>query len=222
MCRLSLCRHRLHPNRTAEVGVQRNHSMNGNSLNVLLAEIRACRVCASGLPLGPRPIVAANREARILIVGQAPGKRVHESGIAWDDPSGERLREWTGISRDVFYDEAKVAIVPMGFCYPGTGASGDLPPRKECAELWHVRLLSELDKVKFTLLIGKYAQRYRLGNTLKSSLTETVKHWREYTPANLPLPHPSPRNNRWLQRNPWFKEDVIPYLRRRIKRVLSA
>ena len=150
------------------------------------------------------------------------GKRVHESGIAWDDPSGERLREWTGISRDVFYDKTKVAIVPMGFCYPGTGASGDLPPRKECAELWHDRLLSELDKVRFTLLIGKYAQRYRLGNSLKSSLTETVKHWREYTPANLPLPHPSPRNNRWLQQNPWFTEDVIPYLRRRIKRVLSA
>lgn len=145
---------------------------------------------------------------------------MHESGVAWDDPSGQRLREWMGVSKEVFYDETQVALVPMGFCYPGTGDSGDLAPRKECARLWHERLLGELTSVKFTLLIGQYAHRYRLADKLKSNLTSTVKNWKEFTPSDLPLPHPSPRNNRWLKQNPWFNDEVVPYLQARIKRVL--
>ena len=192
-----------------------------SNLPQLLSDIRACRECEAHLPHGPRPVLAASRQSRILIIGQAPGRRVHESGVAWDDPSGQRLREWMGIPAETFYDVSQVAIVPMGFCYPGTGASGDLPPRKECAELWHERLLGELQAVTFTLLIGQYAHQYRLGNARKSNLTETVKSWKEFTPSMLPLPHPSPRNNRWLKQNPWFAEEVIPYLRRRVKRVLN-
>ena len=189
-------------------------------LQSLLLDIRACTECEASLPHGPRPVLSASEESRILIIGQAPGRRVHESGIPWDDPSGERLREWMGISKDDFYDETKIAIVPMGFCYPGTGASGDLPPRKECAELWHERLLGELANVKFSLLVGQYAQRYVLQDRLESNLTKTVKSWKSYTPKHLPLPHPSPRNNHWLKQNPWFVEDVIPYLKRRVTRAL--
>ena len=186
----------------------------------LLSEIRSCTECEKHLPCGPRPIVAASETATVLIIGQAPGIRVHKSGVPWDDPSGDRLRDWTGLSKDDFYDESKVALVPMGFCYPGTGDSGDLPPRSECAELWHEQLLSQLTAVRLTLVIGQYAQKYRLGVSRKSSLTKTVEAWKEFTPANLPLPHPSPRNNRWLKKNPWFEADVVPYLRRRIKRLL--
>jgi uracil-DNA glycosylase len=192
-----------------------------DDLQPLLTDIRQCRECEAHLPHGPRPILAASTASRILIIGQAPGSRVHDSGVAWDDPSGVRLRDWMGISSDDFYDESKIALVPMGFCYPGTGRSGDLPPRKECAELWHERLLGHLTNVKLTLVIGRYAQNYRLGDKLKSTLTETVESWKDYTPANLPLPHPSPRNNRWLKKNPWFLKDVVPYLRRRIKRILK-
>ncbi len=192
-----------------------------DDLQPLLTDIRQCRECEAHLPHGPRPILAASTASRILIIGQAPGSRVHDSGVAWDDPSGVRLRDWMGISPDEFYDESKIALVPMGFCYPGTGRSGDLPPRKECAELWHERLLGHLTNVKLTLVIGRYAQNYRLGDTLKSTLTKTVESWKDYTPANLPLPHPSPRNNRWLKHNPWFLKDVVPYLRRRIKRILK-
>ena len=190
------------------------------SLSVLLDEIRECSVCED-LPCGPRPILAADRHARILIIGQAPGKRVHESGTPWDDPSGQRLRDWMGIQRTDFYDEKKVALVPMGFCYPGTGKSGDLPPRKECAELWHDELLSNLPHVKLTLVIGTYAQRYRLGGARKATLTATIRAWKEYRPECLALPHPSPRNNIWLKKNLWFEEEVIPYLKSRVKRLLK-
>lgn len=182
----------------------------------LLDEIRQCRQCEADLPLGPRPVLAAAGTSRILVIGQAPGRRVHETGIPWDDPSGKRLREWMGISSEDFYDESKVAIIPMGFCYPGTGKSGDLPPRPECSQLWHKRLFDELPQVKLTLVIGQYAQNARLGVENKRTLTENVKAWRDFTPTLLPLPHPSPRNNRWLRNNPWFLTDVVPYLKRRM------
>ena len=191
------------------------------SLNDLLVDIRACRACEATLPCGPRPIVAAHQDAPILIIGQAPGQRVHESGVPWDDPSGDRLRDWMGVQPSDFYDEAKIALVPMGFCYPGTGKSGDLPPRRECAELWHERLLAELTRVRLTLVIGNYAQKYRLGGQRRSTLTKTVQAWKEYRPVCLPLPHPSPRNNIWLKKNPWFATEVLPYLRRRVKRLLA-
>lgn len=186
----------------------------------LLHEIRSCTECEQDLPCGPRPVLAAHQDASILLIGQAPGRRVHDSGVAWDDPSGERLRDWLGIESVDFYDESKIALVPMGFCYPGTGKSGDLPPRRECAELWHERLLAELTSVKLTLLVGAYAQKYRLGKRRKPTLTATVQAWKEFTPAVLPLPHPSPRNNIWMKKNPWFTKDVLPYLKRRVKRVL--
>ena len=185
----------------------------------LVAEIRSCEVCAEHLPLGPRPVLSAHRDATLLIIGQAPGKRVHESGVPWDDPSGDRLREWLGIDKKRFYGK-RIALVPMGFCYPGTGRSGDLPPRKECAELWHEKLLDRLPNVKLTLLLSRYAQADYLGDRMKDSLTHTVKAWREYVPDQLPLPHPSPRNNLWLKKNPWFAKEVIPYLRRRAGRLL--
>ncbi len=189
-------------------------------LKSLLVDIRRCKECESHLPLGPRPILAADLQSKVLIVGQAPGVRVHESGVPWDDPSGQRLREWTGISHDDFYDETKVALVPMGFCYPGTGKGGDLPPRKECAQLWHEQLLSHLQNVKLTLVIGSYAQQYHFGKRNKRNLTETVKAWKDFAPAAIPMPHPSPRNNRWLKKNPWFGEEVLPYLKRRTKQLL--
>ncbi len=186
------------------------------SLKMLLAEIRDCRHCEAHLPNGPRPILAASPSSRILIIGQAPGARVHASGVPWDDASGQRLREWMGIQRDDFYDPELVAIVPMGFCFPGTGKSGDLPPRKECAELWHLRLLKQLNQVKLTLLVGRYAQAWALGDRSQSNLTTTVEAWKQYIPRYLPMPHPSPRNNRWLRNNPWFESDVLPWLRRTV------
>ena len=189
-------------------------------LSQLLTEIRGCQVCEAQLPCGPRPVLAAHEDSRLLIIGQAPGRRVHDSGIPWDDPSGERLREWMGIGSEDFYDPAKVAIVPMGFCYPGTGKSGDLPPRSECAELWHDLLLGELRGAKLTLIIGQYAQKYRLGKDRKPTLTQTVRAWKEYRPACLVLPHPSPRNNIWLKKNPWFEQEVLPYLKKRVTQIL--
>jgi uracil-DNA glycosylase len=189
------------------------------TLGPLLRDIRACTVCVEHLPAGPRPIVQAHREARILIIGQAPGRRVHESGIPWDDPSGDRLREWLGIDKATFYGK-HVALVPMGFCYPGTGRSGDLPPRKECAELWHARLLAALPAVELTLLLSRYALAAYLDAEPKTTLTASVAAWRSYAPAKLPMPHPSPRNNLWLKKNPWFEAEVLPYLRRRVRRVL--
>lgn len=191
-----------------------------SSLKKLLVEVRDCRECKEHLPRGPRPVLVAHQDASIMIIGQAPGRRVHESGVPWDDPSGVRLREWMDVDSDLFYDESKIAIVPMGFCYPGTGKSGDLPPRPECAELWHDKLLNELPNVKLTLVIGQYAQKYRLGKQRKSTLTETVRAWKEYRPACLALPHPSPRNNIWLKKNPWFVDEVLPYLKRRVKRLV--
>lgn len=191
------------------------------SLRLLLTEIRDCRICEEHLPCGPRPVLAAHQQSRILIIGQAPGIRVHESGVAWDDPSGERLRDWMGIGRSKFYDATQIALVPMGFCYPGTGTSGDLPPRPECAEHWHERLIREMKNVRLTLLFGNYAQKYRLGRQRKATLTKTVEAWKEFRPSCLPLPHPSPRNNRWLKKNPWFAEEVLPYLKTRVKRVLA-
>ena len=185
----------------------------------LLTEIRGCDVCAQHLPLGPRPVLSAHRGARLLIIGQAPGARVHESGVPWDDPSGDRLRDWLGIDRSLFYGKS-VALVPMGFCYPGSGRSGDLPPRPECAEEWHERVLEQLPNVRLTLLLSRYAHARYLGKRAKESLTRTVECWKEYLPRQLPLPHPSPRNNRWLAVNPWFADEVVPYLRRRVKRLL--
>lgn len=176
----------------------------------LLNEIRQCRECEADLPFAPRPIVAADPNSRILIMGQAPGRAVHETGVPWDDPSGKRLREWMGISSDDFYDESKVAIVPMGFCFPGTGPSGDLPPRRECSQLWHEKLLGQLGNINLTLVVGQYAQKYKLGAKNKRTLTDTVKAWHEFTPSCLPLPHPSPRNNRWLTNNPWFQKEIVP------------
>lgn len=194
----------------------------GESLPALLRRIRACRLCAAHLPLGPRPVLRARASARLLIVGQAPGTRVHASGIPWNDPSGERLRAWLGMDHDAFYDEARVAIVPMGLCYPGKGRSGDLPPRAECAQTWHPQLLPQLPRIGLTLLIGQYAHRHFLGTARGDDLTATVRAYRDYLPRYLPLPHPSPRNIGWFRRNPWFETEVLPTLRRRVQALLGA
>ena len=182
---------------------------------------RRCRVCEAHLPLGPRPVLRARAEARLLIVSQAPGTRVHETGIPWNDPSGERLRDWLAMDRTAFYDESRIAIVPMGLCYPGRDArGGDNPPRPECAPLWHPPLMQALSGILLTLLIGQYAQAYYLGKRRRGSLTETVRTWADYAPAYLPLPHPSWRNTAWLKRNPWFETELIPDLRARVRAVL--
>ena len=187
----------------------------------LLADVRACTLCAEHLPLGPRPVLQMHASARILIAGQAPGRKVHETGIPFNDASGDRLRNWLGVSRDVFYDDRQVAILPMGFCFPGTGKSGDLPPRPECAPAWRARLLARLKSTQLTLVIGQYALAYHLPNEA-ATLTEIVQGWRKHWPHVLPLPHPSPRNNLWLKRNPWFEEEVIPILRARVSQVLEG
>ena len=185
-------------------------------LDVLLSEMRACRLCQAELPLGPRPIVRASTTAKILIVGQAPGRRVHESGIPWNDPSGDRLRLWLQLTREQFYDERQIAILPIGLCFPGSGPRGDAPPRSECAPLWHPKLRALLPKVRLTLLIGQYAQAYYLGKRRKKTLRETVLAYAEYLPEFLPLPHPSPRNQLWLKQNPWFVKEVVPLLKIRV------
>ncbi len=182
----------------------------------LLVEVRSCRACEANLPLGPRPVLQAQASARLLIVGQAPGVRVHTSGVPWDDASGDRLRAWTGLDTAHFYDACEVAIIPMGFCYPGRGRGGDLPPRRECADLWLDQLLARLPSIELTLLIGLHSQRHFLGRRRKPSLTETVKAWREFGPDVLPLPHPSSRNTPWFQRNPWFEHDLLPALKQRL------
>jgi uracil-DNA glycosylase len=189
-------------------------------LEHLLREIRACRLCEAQLPLGPNPVLRAGAGARLLIVGQAPGARVHASGIPWDDASGRRLREWLQLDAATFYDEQRVAIVPMGFCYPGKAGSGDAPPRPECRATWHPRLMPLLPEVGLTLLIGQYAQAYFLAARRKPSLGETVRAWRDYLPAHLPLPHPSPRNVAWFKANPWFEAEVLPVLRERVRGLL--
>lgn len=182
-------------------------------MQALLREISACRHCEEALPLPPRPVVQAHPDARLLIVGQAPGLKVHNSGIPWDDASGDRLRDWLGMLPGCFYSDA-VAIVPMGFCYPGRGKSGDLPPRQECAAKWHERLLGLLTKIELTLVVGAYAQKAYLGQS--TSLTETVRTSLELLPDKIALPHPSPRNNIWLKKNPWFADEVLPALKTRI------
>ena len=180
------------------------------TLDTLLAAVRGCRACEAHLPLGPRPVLRAAVSARILIVGQAPGLRVHTTGVPWDDPSGTRLRDWMGVSKDAFYDDSRIAIIPMGYCYPGRGNGGDLPPRRECAQLWLKHLLARLPRIELTLLVGLYAQRHFLGGHRKPSLAATIEAWREYFPTYLPLPHPSPRNTPWLQRNSWFDGNSYP------------
>jgi uracil-DNA glycosylase len=188
----------------------------------LLAEVRACRMCEAHLPNPPKPVLRAWPTAHVLVVGQAPGRRVHESGIPWNDPSGELLREWLGVDRDVFYDERRIAIIPAGLCYPGTGESGDLPPRPECAPHWHPKLRAHLPAIRLTLLIGGYAQAYYLGLRRKKTLAETVRARDEYLPEFFPLPHPSPRNRLWMKKNAWFEREVLPQLRRRFRACLRG
>ncbi|MEZ5700753.1 MAG: uracil-DNA glycosylase family protein [Burkholderiaceae bacterium] len=188
-------------------------------LTTLLRDIRACERCAAHLPLGPRPVLQCHEAARILIAGQAPGRRVHESGVPFQDPSGDRLRSWLGISPETFYDPSQIAILPMGFCYPGTGTSGDLPPRPECAPAWRKDLLDHLKHLRLTVVIGQYALVHHLPQA-SPSVTEAVRSWRELGPDVIPLPHPSPRNNRWLIRNPWFEEELLPVLKARVAAAL--
>ncbi|MDX1634632.1 MAG: uracil-DNA glycosylase family protein [Marinobacter sp.] len=190
------------------------------SFSELLARVRQCTICEAYLPEGPRPVVQASVTAPILVVGQAPGIRVHRTGLPFNDPSGDRLRQWMGIDRQTFYDEQKLAILPMGFCYPGTGRNGDLPPRPECAPAWRDLLLSRLTGVRLTLAIGAYAHAWHLGSP-KRSVTEAVAQWRDYWPDLVPLPHPSGRNNLWLRRNPWFEEQVVPQLQARVADLLA-
>lgn len=187
----------------------------------LLAEVRACRLCAAHLPLGPRPVLQLDPRARILVASQAPGRKAHATGLPFNDASGVRLREWMGLSQAQFYDPSRVAILPMGLCFPGTGPAGDLPPRPECAAHWRDRLLAQLPQLQLTLVIGRHALAWHLPAGPRS-VTEVVQDWRAHWPHRLPLPHPSPRNNRWLLRNPWFAQELLPALRQRVSAVLSA
>lgn len=182
----------------------------------LLLDIRNCEVCKASLPLGPRPIVAGHPEARILIIGHAPGTKVHKTGVPWDDQSGKQLRKWMGVSDEAFYDVTKIAQMPMGFCYPGKGKTGDLPPRTECAPLWHKPLLDKMPNIRLTILIGQYSQKYYLGKQMEKNLTETVRNYKKYLPNYFVVPHPSPRNRFWLSKNPWFNEEVLPELKQAI------
>ncbi len=191
-------------------------------LNRLLAEVRACRACEAHLPLGPRPVIQAGGSARILIIGQAPSARVHVSGVPWDDRSGERLRDWMDIDAETFYDKSRIAILPMGFCYPGRAASGDRPPRRECAPLWLDRLLEHMPSIELTLLVGRYAQAHFLGPAGGASLTATVEAWRVHAPRVIPLPHPSPRNIAWFIANPWFDGELLPVLQRSVRELLGS
>jgi len=183
----------------------------------LLKDVQACTACAAVLPHGPRPVLQVDERARILIAGQAPGRKVHESGVPFDDASGKRLREWMGLDRESFYDPAFIAFLPMGFCYPGTGTSGDLPPRPECAPLWRTRLMASMPNITLTLVIGQYALAWHLPGSSAQNLTDTVRQWRTHWPALLPIPHPSPRNNIWLKKNPWFELDVVAALQVRVR-----
>ena len=192
------------------------------SLDSLLQTVRACRVCEAHLPLGPRPVLQVGATAKILLVGQAPGARVHASGVPWDDRSGERLRDWMGIDAQTFYDKSCVAIVPMGYCYPGRGASGDLPPRRECAPLWLDRLLAQLPQIELTLLVGQYPQAHFLRGTGHVSVTATTRAWRAHAPRVIPLPHPSPRNIAWFKANPWFDHELMPVLRHGVHKLVGG
>ena len=188
--------------------------------NALVAEIRSCTVCAAHLPLGPRPVIRGRPSARLLIISQAPGLRVHRTGLSFDDPSGDRLRSWLEIDREAFSDEDRIAVMPIGFCYPGSGKSGDLPPRPECAPLWHPRLRALLPAIELTLLVGAYAIRHYLPATRNASMTEAIARWPEFLPAFFPLPHPSWRGPLWLRGNPWFEAEALPQLRSRVAAVL--
>lgn len=202
--------------RAMEINREKGNSL--TKLDALLADIRACRICEADLPLGPRPIVQVSGAARIFVVAQAPGTKVHETGIPFNDPSGDRLRDWMGIDRDTFYDENRINIVPMGFCYPGRAPNGgDLPPRLECRDAWHDKLFAQLPERAFTLVIGQYAQAYHLGDRRKKTLTETVRAFHEYLPEMVVLPHPSPRNNIWLKKNPWFEAELVPEIRKLVR-----
>ena len=186
----------------------------------LLKDIKKCTLCEKHLALGPRPVVSAHKEATVAIIGQAPGTKVHASSIPWDDASGRQLRTWMKVSNEAFYDASKFAIVPMGFCYPGKGKSGDLPPRPECAPKWHEALFAQMPNLKLIMLIGMYAQNYYLKDKAKRTLTETVANYEEYLPTYFPLPHPSPRNRFWLTKNPWFEEEVVLELQKKVKSLL--
>lgn len=191
-------------------------------MDKLLQEIRGCTICLPFLEHGANPILSAGLKSKIAIIGQAPGSIVHHTGIPWDDKSGERLRDWLGVNEDEFYDEQLFALIPMGFCYPGKGISGDLPPRPECAPKWHKPILSQMNQLQLILLIGNYAQKYYLKEIVKKTLTETVKNYQEYLPKYLPLPHPSPRNNIWLKKNSWFTADVLPQLQTIMKKLSTT
>ncbi|WP_299675177.1 uracil-DNA glycosylase family protein [uncultured Dokdonia sp.] len=190
-------------------------------METLLTSIRACEICKSHLPLGPNPIVTAHPDARVIIIGQAPGTKVHKTSVPWDDPSGKQLRKWLNCDPDIFYDPTKVSLVPMGFCYPGKGKTGDLPPRTECAPQWHEQLLAKMPNIQLIILIGMYAQKYYLKNTAKKTLTETVRNHEAYAPKIIPLPHPSPRNRFWLTKNPWFDVEVVPKLQYAFAKAIS-
>lgn len=191
-------------------------------LDTVLKKVRACGICRDHLPLGPRPVVRMAPSARLLIIGQAPGTKVHASGVPWDDPSGNRLRDWLGMAPDEFYDETRIAIMPMGFCYPGRATNGgDNPPRPECAPEWHSALRALLPEIRLTLLVGSYAQKYHLAGDARKTMTETVAQWRDYLPEFLPTPHPSWRTTHWMKKNPWFESDLLPDLRRHVTAALA-
>lgn len=193
------------------------------ALPALLKEVRACRICARHLPHGPRPVLRLSSTARVCVAGQAPGIRVHNTGIPYNDPSGERLRAWMGVDRDMFYDKSRIAIVPMGFCFPGYDEhGGDLPPRRECSGAWHNRLFAAAPQFALTLVIGAYAQKYHLGARDRKTVSDTVRAWSDYGPHVIPLPHPSWRNNAWLKNNPWFEKELLPVLRARVACALSG
>jgi len=192
-------------------------------LAALLKRVRSCTHCTAHLPLGPNPVVHLGSSAKIMIIGQAPGTKVHKTGVPWNDPSGDNLRNWMGLSREEFYDESRIAIMPMGFCYPGKGKSGDMPPRPECAPKWHELIRTQLPDIRLTLLIGQYAHAYYLKDQRKNTLAETVQAWKEYKKQGfIPLVHPSPRNRLWLKKNPWFDKEIVPALRRQIKSALGT
>ncbi len=194
---------------------------NDIEFNVLRKEILSCQLCKEHLPAGTNPVIQIDPRAKILVAGQAPGRKVHETGIPFNDASGNRLRDWMGIDKDVFYDAKQIAILPMGFCFPGSGKSGDLPPRKECAKKLRRSVLDQLPNIQLTLLIGQYAIKWHLAKKMQKTLTATVRNWKSYPDDILPLPHPSPRNYGWLKKNPWFEDQVLPVLQNRVKQLLS-
>jgi uracil-DNA glycosylase len=191
------------------------------TLDSILADIGRCQACEAHLPHPPRPVLQAGRSARLVIIGQAPGSKVHESGVPWRDQSGDRLRDWTGLDEATFYDPSRVALIPMGFCYPGAANGADLPPRSECAPLWHTRLLHLLTEVRLTLLVGIHAQDYYLRDRTKATMTETVRNFESSRPGRFPLPHPSWRSTGWMRRNPWFEAEVLPTLRVSVRSALA-